>query len=499
VVQADGSISYDLDMQQADDPRQEWDNAVRNAISAFSRQVGETSEQLSTAAQRFAADAMRIIDDATRKAEQSANLSRESAVGAQVAAAEVRQLTESVRQSLVEAVEQVKQESRSFFQEAVEQTEQGLRSSGEAGRQLEERLQQAITQLEEQVAAGREAAGEAMSAAQQAREAVSDAGTSREAIAAAEAATQLARSASDEVASMRETMARVEQAASEAQRRVGAAGAQDAVAAASAAAEAARSTAGEVAMLREVIGNAERAALEARQIAEAANTAIQAMPSPTPTETTISTGAQEVLERLEADYSLLTKLVQELHARIASLSSQTSATVYRFTPPAPAQSLEMPVEAAGELPDAAPMMPEAEDREETPQSWSPEVREAEPEKEPVDIARYEAGTSAPMAEPEGEHAPAREEAPVIGGRVLVSISPVPDFDRLLSLDGALGRMSGVGNVTLADYAKEEVTFRLEVDPPTSVDEFRERLSQSAGADIEVVTSAHDALTLRLAS
>lgn len=87
----------------------------------------------------------------------------------------------------------------------------------------------------------------------------------------------------------------------------------------------------------------------------------------------------------------------------------------------------------------------------------------------------------------------------INGRVLVSISPVPDFDRLLSLDGALGRMGGIGNVTLADYAEEEVTFRLEVEAPISVEEFRNQLSESAGSDLEVVSIRDHALSLRLAS
>jgi hypothetical protein len=430
--------------------------------------VGETSEQLSTAAQRFAADAMRIVDEATRKAELSANLSRESAVGAQLAAAEVRQMTETVRQSLVEAVEQVKQESRSFFQEAVQQTEQGLRASDNAGRQLEERLQQTSARLEEQVNTGREAAAQAMHAAQEAREAASEAGSNRHSL-------------------------------------MGESGAQEAVAAAAAATETARATASEVANLREVIANAERAALEARQIAEAANTAVQAMPPTAPSETTIGSRAQEVLERLEADYSLLTKLVQELHARIASLSSQTSATVYRFTPPSPVETMEPREETSAPLlEEASQDTPGSYDyRQETSdQAWSSEPQMPDREAEPMEMTRLEYETPAPMADREiepAEEAMVSESQPVIGGRVLVSISPVPDFDRLLSLDGALGRMSGVGNVTLADYAREEVTFRLEVDPPTSVDEFRERLSQSAGANIEVVTSAQDTLTLRLAS
>src|SRR5690606_22385881 len=100
---------------------------------------------------------------------------------------------------------------------------------------------------------------------------------------------------------------------------------------------------------------------------------------------------------------------------------------------------------------------------------------------------------------EAPEAEAAAPAPsTIEGRVLVSIAPVPDFDRLLSLDGALGRMEGIANVTLADYAKEEVTFRVEVSAPTSVDDFRDRLSQSSGNEIEVVGRREDGLSLRLA-
>jgi hypothetical protein len=85
------------------------------------------------------------------------------------------------------------------------------------------------------------------------------------------------------------------------------------------------------------------------------------------------------------------------------------------------------------------------------------------------------------------------------GRVLVSIAPVPDFDRLLNLDGALGRMSGVRNVSLADYAKEEVTFRIEVDQSISPEEFSQRLSDSAGARIEIASAAEGNLALRIVS
>ena len=81
--------------------------------------------------------------------------------------------------------------------------------------------------------------------------------------------------------------------------------------------------------------------------------------------------------------------------------------------------------------------------------------------------------------------------------MLVAVSPVPDFDRLLSLDGALGRMMDVRNVTLADYAREEVTFRVELETLMTVDEFTQRLADAAGRHIEVVSAGQDTIALRL--
>jgi hypothetical protein len=301
-----------------------------------------------------------------------------------------------------------------------------------------------------------------------------------------------------------------------------------------AAAEAARAANGEMITLKAMVAGAERSAADARQVAlEATQLAQQ---NQTPVEQTVSLGAQEVLERLEADYSLLTKLVQELHARIASLSAQTSP-VYQFVPPTQRQEADVN-QSLPELPELAETeasMPGDEtvaemDQEEpaasswddatiaAAESWSSSRHNAEPASEPEASEEPEPAheetpeVSAEPVDAEQEIPAVAEEAtavtaevesepgtPTIAGRVLVSISPVPDFDRLLSLDGALGRMSGIGNVTLADYAREEVTFRVEVDPPTSVEDFRDRLSISAGASIEVVASGNDGLALRLAS
>ena len=137
---------------------------------------------------------------------------------------------------------------------------------------------------------------------------------------ASNSAAEVARSAASEIAALREAVAGAERAANEA------------------AATAVRTTASEVTSLRAAVAGAERTAAEARQVALEASAIVQAQPLNT--EASVSTGAQEVLERLEADYSLLTKLVQELHARIASLSAQTSP-VYQFIPPGQRQELDV--------------------------------------------------------------------------------------------------------------------------------------------------------------
>ncbi len=273
---------------------------------------------------------------------------------------------------------------------------------------------------------------------------------------------------------------------------------------------------------------------------------------------TVDPVAQEVLERLEADYSLLTKLVQELHSRIATLYSQAPALAVG-TPIAPASETESLPELgiAAAAPSDTPLdSDEQETTLETHRSWypggdhiaSPPTESAaehavdkaaehvaeepvepamepvaeepvepamepvaeepvEPAMEPVAEEPVEPAMEPvaeepvePVMEPVAEEPvePAMEPwSPTIAGLVLVSISPVPDFDRLLNLDGALGRMTGIENVTLADYAKEEVTFRVEIEPPTSLEDFRERLSQSADAQVEVVSSGEGTVALGL--
>ncbi|HEY7269381.1 MAG TPA: hypothetical protein VH951_06110 [Dehalococcoidia bacterium] len=95
-----------------------------------------------------------------------------------------------------------------------------------------------------------------------------------------------------------------------------------------------------------------------------------------------------------------------------------------------------------------------------------------------------------------EEAP-KGEAVALSGKVVLNVSPVPDFDRLLSLDGALGRLPCIRNVTLADYAKEEVTFRLEMNDATSVDEFTSELARAGGQSLAVTAVAPGQLDLKI--
>ena len=100
------------------------------------------------------------------------------------------------------------------------------------------------------------------------------------------------------------------------------------------------------------------------------------------------------------------------------------------------------------------------------------------------------------AEPEIVSEPAEIEVSV-RGRVQVRISPVPDFDRLLNLDGALGRVSGVDSVTLADYAQEEVTFRVEVLGEKDAGLFTREIAVAAGVEATLVDAADNGLVIRI--
>jgi hypothetical protein len=102
-----------------------------------------------------------------------------------------------------------------------------------------------------------------------------------------------------------------------------------------------------------------------------------------------------------------------------------------------------------------------------------------------------------VTETEADEEAPNGEAVALSGKVVLNVSPVPDFDRLLSLDGALGRLPCIRNVTLADYAKEEVTFRLEMNDATSVDEFTSELARAGGQSLAVTAVAPGQLDLKI--
>jgi hypothetical protein len=283
--------------------------------------------------------------------------------------------------------------------------------------------------------------------------------------------------------------------------------------------------------------------------------------------------ASMLLERLETDYSLLTRLVQELHSRISGLSAISlapPAPVYEPEPvyepmaeEAPVYEAEPPIEAYEPELEPAPSWGEPEvvriEQQPVPEMIEPEPLQAyAPQPAPTpswnepEVVRIEQQPVPEMVEPEPLQAyapepvdalspsswpmrppvdfdtapaivasePAFEAAPVssfsepvadvapdvsvsatpsitIFGRVQITISPVPDFDKLLSLDSALARIPGVHSVTLADYAREEVVFRVELEKPVSVVEFAHQLSETAGVPTEVTEASENTLSIHI--
>ncbi len=302
--------------------------------------------------------------------------------------------------------------------------------------------------------------------------------------------------------------------------------------------------------------------------------------------------AREVLDRLEADYKLLSELVSHLHERISGLSAaepvpvpaaptweagpdattaepQAPSEEMAWQPPAVAPEAPAPaypVEHASDLrnePAPAPPIEESESN-----AWASseapagEVNEAYwgssvlPAHEPHPTIDNPAGMNAEMpadpwrqdegvtahgyeehesahhseephmsaTEPSAEGVPPEPgsdmasgsqtsnyghgvatatSAPVpsaagmlLDGKIVLNVEPVPDFDRLLSLDAALSRLGSVRNVTLADYARDEVTFNLEMRAAVDVESFTRELSQTTGQAFEVKAASTDNLQLR---
>ena len=538
MVQAGATVSYHNPMDEQPEPS--WTTAIRSAVKEFVDAVNESSKQLAGASERFAVDSLQAMDAARMRSEQSAETSAEMARQAREAA----EVARSATSSLQAAVEQAKEQVRNEAHQTVEQVATQTARINEIGAQVKYDLQQRIDEMVARLEAGTAGHNEAMETANAATAAAQAAAQRIEtSVNAVEAAVSSARRAAEEART----------AADHSEKNLS--GASEAVATAQEAAEASRQSAS----LAEQAGKRSDFAAE----------------------------ASILLERLETDYALLTRLVQELHSRISGLSAVSMAPpAPAHEPPAesPASELEPPIEAYEPEPEVAPRWnePEFESLEsrrvesmveaDLPQAFDPQPLEdmvepmllqtyaTEPVEEVVEPTPLQAYTRQPVeppiepfedttevqdtyasepvdslspsswpvqspdafeppadrmveskpvfdtasipsfSEPVAEVAPeVSVSAPsiTISGRVQMTISPVADFDKLLSLDSALARIAGVHSVTLADYAREEVVFRVELEKPVSVVEFAHQLSDTAGVATEVTEASESTLSIRI--
>lgn len=248
----------------------------------------------------------------------------------------------------------------------------------------------------------------------------------------------------------------------------------------------------------EAVTLARQAADEARSAADEAG--LQAMEAKTAaTQQQADAGTEKLLDRLEAEYRLLSQLVQNLQEKISSASlvpgpEEVSDTTYQGAgaawkeqggPAAPEATI--PEESGWSEPGAMPA-PDA------PPGWSSPEATSE---------RASWSASSESVDPPGsveEIAPevlSSQELPA--GRLILTASPVPDFEKLLSLDGALGRLPLVRNVTLADYAREEVTFRVEIIAATTAGDFTRELGSATGDILAIKAASPGQLHLRISS
>ena len=499
MVQVGAAVSYHDSMDEK--PEGSWTTVIRGAVKEFVEAVNESSKALASATERFASESLQAVDNARTRSEQSAGASAEMARRAQQAAEDARNTSAGLQAAFEEARERLRNEARLTAEQVASQTAQ----INEIGAQVKYDLQQRIDEMVARLEAGTAGQNEAMETAQAATAAAQSAAERIEmSVNAVEAAVASARRAAEEARG----------AADQSEKSVGTA--SMAVASAQEAAESSRQSAS----LAEQAGKRSDFAAEASML----------------------------LERLETDYSLLTRLVQELHSRISGLSAVS------FVPPTP--TYDAPVDEAEPEEEAPEAYAESHDLVETTPAWQ-EAGWAEPsaaiEPHSPDIDTFEPPSNddpelQPMPEPAPQstdalspsswpvHPPAGLEVlpvepetsnediwptatqpampepvamvapepsvPVgpsitIFGRVQITISPVPDFDKLLSLDSALARINGVHSVTLADYAREEVIFRVELEKPVSVVEFAHQLSDTAGVPTEVTEASENTLSVRI--
>jgi hypothetical protein len=427
---------YDSDMRDGDQEthQQDWGDAIRKAVHDFAGTIGESSRQLGSAAEKLAGHSLSWVEQLALRAQQSASLSQEMAEAASRAAEDARRAAENIHQAVSERFQT---EARQVLEEAAS------RASESAGAVAERVQAEARQVLEEAPSRASEAANAAV------REVLS-------------------REGSDVNERLNETVQSASQRLSEESRQ----------------------------LLEEFSSRVELALTASREAAEAAAAAAKeareaASDIKARANAAADDSARSVLDRLEADYQLLTRLVQDLHDRISGLAPSASEETMTETisasgedvqqaaaaEPAPVETFVTPAETHSEAAHVQQMhRPEASPASEVGMpGWF--VRHAE-EQGPAAHAQ-EAETASAEAQPaDAIRASESEPAPfVLDERVLLTVSPVRDFDRLLGLDSALGRIASVRNVTLADFAREEVTFRIEMNYSSPITDFTSDLAQ----------------------
>jgi uncharacterized phage infection (PIP) family protein YhgE len=347
-------------------------------------------------------------------------------------------------------VERIHAETRARVDEAVSQARQAQELAERVKAELQGQVQEMVTRIER------------------------SAGNSQEIVKAAQEASEEVRRAAERVA---ESASSVDAAVALAQR------------AAEEAKQAAERIDQGIGAVTAAVAGAQQAAEEAKRAAEQPQA-----------DVSLQDDTRSLIARLEEDYQLLTSLVQELSIRLGSLTQVAAEQ---------SGDASVPTSQEEELaPFALQTQPEP------PSPWLNEAPGPSPQEEPGvsawAAAEAEDATFAPNAQlsPEAEevaseppaeaHAEAAEPAETeVGGLIEVTISPVPDFDRLLTLDGALGKLQGVSAVALINYAQDEVTFRVQLEGPRPVSRFADDLSEASGIRVRVSAAADTSLRLHL--
>jgi hypothetical protein len=464
----------------------DWRGALKTLADGFLNGITDSTRQLAASAERFASESFRLLEDTAARAEESTGRVAQIAERAERAAEEAQRAGDRARAAAEGAGERIAAEvgQRLSDQLSARLEEESRRARlalddalsslrGRLSLEVDDKLAMLRAEVERHLAAQREAlAGEAMSARAGVQEALAAA---KDRLAAEiEQRTAALRVHPEESSGGREVIETVERVAAESRRLL----------------EAAQSTFQEsVRRLEEATNEARSMALSAHQAAQQAREEVARLAAERGVAGQGSDTARQVLDRLESDYGMLIKLVQQLSERISALTgspaqaapSPPQPELPRPSEPPPA-NVVTPSAWASDSSFEGPMFRQAAPAEEAappqppvPGPWSPLARRA------ADAA---SAAQAPVPEPAVEvPAPTPVQTSADGlleGRLILEVAPVPDFDRLLSLDGALGRLAVVRSVTLADYSKDKVTFRVELAGPVSEDDLIGLLAGTSG-------------------